>query len=49
VPAEIILPVQVVDAADCANWNVPFEARPSPDWNRIVGAGRVELVQGCFG
>ena len=25
VPAEIILPVQVIDAANCAAWNVPFE------------------------
>ena len=31
--AEIILPVQVIDAGNCAAWNVPFEARPSPDWN----------------
>jgi ribose transport system substrate-binding protein len=32
VPAEIILPVQVVDAANCAAWNRPFAARPDPDW-----------------
>ena len=36
VPAEIILPVQVIDAANCAAWNAPFEARPSPDWDSIV-------------
>lgn len=37
VPAEIILPVQVVDASNCAAWNVPFEKRLSPDWDAVVG------------
>jgi len=36
VPAEIILPVQIVDVDNCAQWNMPFEARPSPDWHRTV-------------
>lgn len=36
VPAEIVLPVQVVDASNCAKWNAPFEVRPSPDWNAVV-------------
>lgn len=36
VPAEIILPVQIVDAGNCARWDAPFEARPSPDWERTV-------------
>ena len=36
VPAEIILPVQVVDASNFAKWNVPFEARPSPEWDMVV-------------
>jgi ribose transport system substrate-binding protein len=36
VPAEIILPVQVVDAANCATWNLPFEQRPRPEWDRVV-------------
>ncbi len=40
VPAEIMLPVQVVDAGNCAKWNVPFEARPSPEWDAVVGASR---------
>jgi ribose transport system substrate-binding protein len=44
VPAEVILPVQVVDAGNCARWNAPFEARPSPDWDKVVrrppGIGR---------
>ncbi len=36
IPAEIMLPVQVVDAANCAAWNAPFETRPSPVWDEIV-------------
>jgi ribose transport system substrate-binding protein len=36
VPPEIILPVQVVDAQNCAAWNAPFAARPSPRWDEIV-------------
>jgi ribose transport system substrate-binding protein len=36
VPAEILLPVQVVDAGNCAVWNRPFAARPSPDWDVAV-------------
>ncbi len=40
VPAEIMLPVQVIDAGNCARWNAPFEARPSPEWNAVIGASR---------
>jgi len=36
IPTEIILPVQVVDAANCAAWNVPFEARPDPIWDAVT-------------
>jgi ribose transport system substrate-binding protein len=36
VPSEILLPVQVIDAANCAAWNGPFEIRPSPDWDTVV-------------
>ena len=36
VPPEIILPVQVVDARNCAAWNAPFSARPSPRWDEVV-------------
>jgi ribose transport system substrate-binding protein len=36
VPAEIMLPVQVIDAKNCAAWNVPFEKRPSPAWETIL-------------
>ena len=39
IPPEIMLPVQVVDAANCAAWNVPFAARPSPVWADIVRRG----------
>jgi ribose transport system substrate-binding protein len=40
VPAEIMLPVQVIDASNCAKWNTPFEERPSPEWDEVVGASR---------
>jgi ribose transport system substrate-binding protein len=36
VPAEIILPVEVIDANNCAAWNRPFAARPSPDWQVVT-------------
>jgi hypothetical protein len=34
-----MLPVQVVDAGNCAAWNAPFEARPSPVWDDVVRRG----------
>lgn len=37
VPAEIVLPVQVVDAANCAPWARPIEERECPRWEDIVG------------
>ena len=39
IPPEIMLPVQVVDAANCAAWNAPFAARPSPVWDDVVRRG----------
>jgi ribose transport system substrate-binding protein len=36
VPAEIVLPVQIVDASKCAAWNRPFTERASPDWDDVV-------------
>jgi ribose transport system substrate-binding protein len=36
VPAEIVLPVEVIDAKNCAAWNRPFAARPSPDWQAVA-------------
>lgn len=39
IPAEIMLPVQVVDAGNCAAWNAPFEARPAPVWDVVVRRG----------
>ena len=38
VPREIILPVQVVDAANCAKWDVPFEMRSTPSWQEVTGS-----------
>ena len=36
VPREIMLPVEIVDRANCAAWDMPFEARALPEWNAIV-------------
>jgi ribose transport system substrate-binding protein len=38
IPPEIMLPVQIVDATNCAQWNAPFEARACPDWDAVVTA-----------
>jgi ribose transport system substrate-binding protein len=32
VPAEIILPAQVVDHTNCTQWDTPFEERALPRW-----------------
>lgn len=37
VPREIILPVELVTQANCAAWDLPFEARPLPVWEEIAG------------
>jgi ribose transport system substrate-binding protein len=39
IPPEIMLPVRIVDAANCAAWNAPFAARPSPVWDDVVRRG----------
>ena len=36
VPREILLPVEIVDRANCAAWDRPFEARPLPVWDEIT-------------
>lgn len=38
VPREIMLPVQVVDASNCAQWNLPFQARACPSWQEVTGS-----------
>jgi ribose transport system substrate-binding protein len=37
VPAEIILPVSIVDATNYRPWDRPLEARESPRWEDVVG------------
>jgi ribose transport system substrate-binding protein len=37
VPREIILPVQIVDAASAAKWDLPFAARSCPSWQEVTG------------
>jgi ribose transport system substrate-binding protein len=39
IPPEIMLPVRIVDAGNCAAWNAPFAARPSPAWDDVVRRG----------
>jgi ribose transport system substrate-binding protein len=36
IPREIMLPVQVVDATNCAAWDKPIEAREAPRWDDVV-------------
>jgi ribose transport system substrate-binding protein len=36
VPAEIQLPVQIVDAANCQPWERPIEERECPRWEEVV-------------
>ncbi len=36
VPREIRLPVEIVDRANCAAWDLPFEARALPRWQDIA-------------
>jgi ribose transport system substrate-binding protein len=38
VPREILLPVEIVDRANCAAWDKPFEARELPVWDAIIAA-----------
>ena len=36
VPREIMLPVEIVDRANCAVWDLPFEARALPGWDEVI-------------
>jgi ribose transport system substrate-binding protein len=36
VPREIMLPVEIVDATNCAKWNLPFRARSCPGWEEVT-------------
>ena len=36
-PPEIMLPVEIVDRANCAQWDKPFEERACPRWEDVVG------------
>ncbi len=38
VPREIVIPVKIVDAANCSAWNLPFEARACPSWQELTGS-----------
>lgn len=36
VPADIILPVQIVDRENCAAWDKPLEEREGPAWEEVM-------------
>ncbi len=36
VPAEIMLPVEVVDRSNCDAWDLPYAQRPLPEWAAYV-------------
>jgi len=36
IPGEIMLPVEVVDAANLAAWDCPYAERPLPEWGAFV-------------
>ena len=36
VPREIMLPVEIIERANCAAWDLPFEARALAEWDAIV-------------
>ena len=40
VPAEIELPVQIVDASNFQPWDRPVEERECPRWEDVVGSGK---------
>ena len=40
VPAEIILPVQIVDRSNCRPWDRPLEERECPRWDDVVRSHR---------
>ena len=37
-PAEILLPVEVVDRTNCDAWELPYDRRSLPDWADYAGA-----------
>jgi ribose transport system substrate-binding protein len=43
VPAEIILPVRIVDAANYQAWDRPFEERECPGWEDVVTRRKEEV------
>ncbi|TAJ29567.1 MAG: sugar ABC transporter substrate-binding protein [Reyranella sp.] len=36
VPAEIMVPAELIDRTNCSRWKVPFEERPIPAWDDFV-------------
>jgi ribose transport system substrate-binding protein len=46
VPREIMLPVQIVDAANYSAWNLPFEARSWPSWEDATALAQPTCLVG---
>jgi ribose transport system substrate-binding protein len=44
VPAEILLPVRIVDRDNCLLWDRPIAERPCPRWDEVVGHGRPDAA-----
>ena len=38
VPRRIVLPADIIDASNWAQWDLPYEARPRPDWDAVAVA-----------
>lgn len=38
VPKLLELPADIVDASNCAAWDMPYERRPLPTWEAVVGS-----------
>jgi ribose transport system substrate-binding protein len=39
VPAEVLLPVELVDRSNCSQWDKPYTERLCPDWDAVVTIG----------
>lgn len=37
-PRRIVLPAEIIDETNCAQWDKPYEARPRPQWDSTVAA-----------
>jgi ribose transport system substrate-binding protein len=38
VPAEIIVPADIIDRSNVLEWDLPYAARPQPSWDAVVAS-----------